>query len=170
MTHPSKAWNSKQTYRHLLWASCWTLLEHHHPVSKRQTNRQTNIPVVCMCLVEHCLSILILSAATTIFGMHVNKAISIRNIRIQATSFKLKLGLSISLLTAYVFHVQKLQRAPDILPLWTIQISEFSKNSTTWETFRHVRCGHLECDDIWSIEMLASAEGYGNILTNPTGR
>ncbi len=116
MTHPSKAWNSKQTDRHLLWASCWTFLDHHHPVSKRQTDRQTNIPVVCMCLFEHCLSILILCAATMIFGMHVNKAISIRNVRIQATSFKQKLGLSISLLTAYVFHVQKIAESSRYIP------------------------------------------------------
>ncbi len=81
-----------------------------------QTDRQTNIPVVCMCLVEQCLSILILSAATMIFGMHVNKAISIRNIRIQATSFKQKLGLSISLLTAYVFHVQKIAESSRYSP------------------------------------------------------
>jgi hypothetical protein len=69
-----------------------------------------------MCLFEHCLSILILSAGTMIFGMHVNKAISIRNIRIQATSFKQKLGLSISLLTAYVLHVQKIAESSRYIP------------------------------------------------------
>ncbi len=40
---------------------------------------------------------------------------------------------------------RKLQRAPDILPVRTIQISEFSKNSTTWETFRHLK--------MWSLGM-----------------
>jgi hypothetical protein len=40
---------------------------------------------------------------------------------------------------------RKLQRASDILPVWTIQISEFSKNSTTRETFRHLK--------MWSLGM-----------------
>lgn len=170
MTHPSKAWNSKQTDRHLLWASCWTLLEHHQPVSKRQTNRQTNIPVVCMCLVEHCLSILILSAATMIFGMHVNKAISIRSIRIQATSFKKKLGLSISLLTACVPCSENCRELQIFSQSGPFKFQSSQKTPLLEKLSDISRCGHLECDDIWSFEMSAGAEGYGTILTNPTGR
>jgi hypothetical protein len=134
----------------------------------KEMNRQTNIPVVCICLVERCLSILILSAATLIFGIHVNKAISIRNIRIQATSFKQKFGLSISLLTVYVFHVQKIAESFRYSP--SLDHSNSQKTPLLEKLSDISRCGHLECDDIWSFEMSARAEGYGTILTIPTGR
>jgi len=51
MTHPSKSMEFQtDRWTHLSWASCWTLLEHHHPLPKRQHRDIHTTHVVCSFL------------------------------------------------------------------------------------------------------------------------